>query len=70
MASSGIFAAPVSARRTVGEAVGRGVVEVAERQPQRRCAGDDGDATLADRVERGRRIETLHQHDGGATEPG
>ena len=42
------------------------LVEVAERQPQRRRTGDDGDAALVDRCERGRGIEALHEHDRGA----
>ena len=37
-----------------------------ERRPQRRCAGDDRDAAVADRLDGGCGVEPLDEHDGGA----
>ena len=48
------------------EGVGVEFVEVGERSPQRRCARDDGDAAVADRLDGGGGVESLHEHDGGA----
>ena len=47
-----------------GEGVGGRLVEVGEGHPQRRRAGDHGHAAGLDRLERGRRVEALHEDDG------
>ncbi len=63
---SGRREAPDNARRTLANASAGTSVELGERGPHARGAGDDGDAAVGDRLQRGGRVEPLHEHHGRA----